>query len=59
MLFKNNLIKDEISLGLLINWSGFSKLFETLGKKVYNWAKILLISMRFMLISIRFKTFQN
>ena len=59
MLFKNNLIKDETSLGLLINWSSFPKLFETLGKEVYNWAKMLLISMRFMLLSVRFKTFQN
>ena len=34
MLFKNNLIKDETSLGLLINWSRFSNLFEMLSKKV-------------------------
>ena len=54
MLFKNNLIKDETSLGLLINWSSFSKLFKTLGKKVYNWGKMLLT--RFMLMSVRFKT---
>ena len=54
MLFKSNLIKDETSLGLLINWSSFSKLFKTLGKKVYNWGKMLLT--RFMLMSVRFKT---
>ena len=56
MLFKTNLIKDETSLGLLINLSSFSKLFKTLGKKVYNWGKMLLTSMRFMLMSVRFKT---
>ena len=54
MLFKTNLIKDETSLGLVIKLSSFSKLFKTLGKKVYNWGKMLLT--RFMLMSVRFKT---